>query len=115
MNSQRSPSPGPSPLARTLRNRRRSASTPSNSAAPPSGILSGGPFDEVPTPPIQLRWDPLPIPEAPTDFIDGLATIAGSGDPAAQAGVAVHAYPANANMQARYFYDADGELLLVPQ
>jgi homogentisate 1,2-dioxygenase len=28
-------------------------------------------FDEVPTPPNQLRWDPLPIPDAsqPTDFM----------------------------------------------
>src|SRR5260370_2235839 len=81
----------------------------------PSGLLRSGPFDEVPTPPNQLRWDPFPIPEAPTDYIDGLATIAGSGDPSAHAGVAVHAYTANANMHARYFYDADGELLLAPQ
>src|SRR5688500_13238784 len=29
-------------------------------------------FDEIPTPPHQLRWDPLPIPSEPTDFIDGL-------------------------------------------
>src|SRR5579863_8357206 len=29
-------------------------------------------FAEVPpTPPNQLRWDPLPMPDAPTDFIDG--------------------------------------------
>src|SRR6476659_3701325 len=25
-------------------------------------------FTEVPTPPNQLRWDPLPLPGAPTDF-----------------------------------------------
>ena len=81
----------------------------------PAGLLRSGPFDEVPTPPNQLRWDPFPIPEAPTDFVDGLTTIAGSGDPAAQTGVAVHIYAANANMQRRYFYNADGELLLVPQ
>ena len=81
----------------------------------PAGMLRSGPFDEVPTPPNQLRWDPFPIPEAPTDFIDGLTTIAGSGDPAVQTGVAVHIYAANVNMQRRYFYNADGELLLVPQ
>jgi homogentisate 1,2-dioxygenase len=81
----------------------------------PGGLLRGGPFDEIPTPPNQLRWDPFPIPEPPTDFVDGLITIAGSGDPATQTGVAVHVYAANASMQRRYFYNADGELLLVPQ
>src|SRR5262249_18578943 len=47
--------------------------------------------------------------------LDGLFTLAGSGDPAAQAGVAVHLYAANRSMKDRYFYDADGELMLVPQ
>ena len=32
-----------------------------------------------PTPPNQLRWDPLPMPDAPTDFVDGLVTMAGNG------------------------------------
>jgi homogentisate 1,2-dioxygenase len=78
-------------------------------------MVRSGPFTEVPTPPTQLRWDPFPIPDKPTDFVDGLVTIAGNGDPAMQIGVAVHAYAANRSMQGRYFYDADGELLLVPQ
>jgi homogentisate 1,2-dioxygenase len=80
-----------------------------------AGLLRSGPFDEVATPPNQLRWDPFPIPETATDFVSGLLTIAGSGDPASQTGVAVHVYAANTGMQARYFYNADGELLLVPQ
>jgi homogentisate 1,2-dioxygenase len=79
------------------------------------GLVRSGPFDEVPTPPNQLRWDPFPIPETATDFVDGLVTIAGNGDPAAQTGVAVHVYAANQSMEGRYFYDADGELLIVPQ
>jgi len=49
------------------------------------------------------------------DFLDGLVTIAGSGDAADQHGVAVHVYRANRPMENRYFYDADGELMLVPQ
>lgn len=72
-------------------------------------------FDAVPTPPNQLRWDPLPIPEAPTDFIDGLATMAGNGDPAAMMGCGIHVYAINRSMENRFFYDADGELLIVPQ
>src|SRR3989442_2188120 len=37
------------------------------------GQLRSGPFDEVETPPNRLRWDPLPLPPKPADFIDGLA------------------------------------------
>jgi homogentisate 1,2-dioxygenase len=72
-------------------------------------------FDEVPVSPNQLRWDPLPPPVAPTDFVDGLFTMAGNGSAAAQAGIGIHVYAANRSMQGRYFYDADGELLIVPQ
>ena len=80
-----------------------------------NGLLRSGPFTEADTPPNRLRWDPLPVPQKPTDFIDGLATMAGSGDPAAQAGIAVHVYRANRSMTQRYFSNADGELLIVPQ
>jgi homogentisate 1,2-dioxygenase len=80
-----------------------------------NGFLRSGPFAEVETPPSRLRWNPLPIPAKPTDFIDGLATMAGSGDPAAQAGIAVHVYRANRSMKDRYFSNADGEMLIVPQ
>ncbi|HYH05506.1 MAG TPA: homogentisate 1,2-dioxygenase [Thermoanaerobaculia bacterium] len=68
-----------------------------------------GAFDEVPVPPNQLRWDPLPIPSEPTDFIEGLTTIAGN------AGVGIHLYACNRPMEGRFFYDADGELLIVPE
>jgi len=72
-------------------------------------------FDETPATPNQLRWDPWPLPNAPTDFVDGLISIAGNGGAAAQAGIGIHIYVANRSMQGRYFYDADGELLIVPQ
>ncbi len=72
-------------------------------------------FGTEPVTPDQLRWDPLPIPARSTDFVDGLVTMAGNGSPAAQSGIGVHLYAANASMQGRYFYDADGELLIVPQ
>ena len=65
--------------------------------------------------PNQLRWSPLPMPSAPTDFIDGLFTMAGNGSAAAQSGVGIHLYAANRSMQGRYFYNADGEMLIVPQ
>jgi homogentisate 1,2-dioxygenase len=72
-------------------------------------------FETGPVTPDQLRWSPLPLPEAPTDFIDGLVTMAGNGSPSAQCGIGVHMYAANRDMQGRIFYDADGELLVVPQ
>jgi len=72
-------------------------------------------FEDVEAPPNQLRWSPLPIPAAATDFIQGLVTMAGNGDPHAQSGCAIYLYAANRSMEARAFYDADGELLLVPQ
>jgi homogentisate 1,2-dioxygenase len=73
-------------------------------------------FSDVPhTPPNQLRWDPLPMPAAPADFIDGWVTMAGNGAAEAMSGCAIHLYAANQPMTGRYFYDADGELLIVPQ
>lgn len=78
-------------------------------------LVRSGPFDEVPPTPNRLRWDPLPLPAEPTDFVDGLVTYAGNGDAATGAGIAIHLYAANRSMQGRVFYDADGELLIVPQ
>ena len=72
-------------------------------------------FGEGPVTPDQLRWNPLPLPAQPTDFVEGLFTMAGNGGPAALSGVGIHLYAANRDMQGRYFCDADGELLLVPQ
>ena len=66
-------------------------------------------FDEVATPPTQLRWSPLPFPDKRTDFVDGIVTMAGN------AACGIHMYMATASMVDRYFYDADGELLIVPQ
>jgi homogentisate 1,2-dioxygenase len=80
-----------------------------------AGLIRSAPFNEVPAPPNQLRWRPLPIPTVPTDFVAGLVTIGGNGDPGLQTGAAVHLYAANASMLDRFFYDADGELLLVPE
>jgi homogentisate 1,2-dioxygenase len=66
-------------------------------------------------PPNQLRWDPLPLPTVATDFVEGWVTMAGNGAPQAQSGNAIHLYACNRDMQGRYFYNADGELLILPQ
>jgi len=73
-------------------------------------------FAEVPpTPPNQLRWDASPMPTEPTDFVDGWVTMAGNGAAEAMSGCAIHLYAANCSMTDRFFYSADGELLIVPQ
>ncbi|TCZ84003.1 homogentisate 1,2-dioxygenase [Lysobacter sp. N42] len=74
-------------------------------------------FDTGPVSPDQMRWSPLPMPPEGerVDFLDGLFTMAGNGGASAGAGIGVHLYAANADMQGRWFYDADGELLIVPQ
>ena len=78
------------------------------------GLLRSAPFVEADATPNQLRWDRLPMPDKPTDFVDGLVTICGNGDGASW-GLSIHHYLANRSMEGRAFFDADGELLFVPQ
>ena len=75
-----------------------------------TGAASG-----VPAPPDPMRWHPVPIPDAPTDFIGGIRTVVVNGDADAQTGMAAHLYLANRSMQQRALVNADGEMLLVPQ
>ena len=77
--------------------------------------LASSPLEGAIVPPVQLRWDPFPIPVAKTDFIDGLLTIGVNGSLAGQSGTAIHLYLANSTMEDRYCLNADGELLIVPQ
>jgi homogentisate 1,2-dioxygenase len=79
------------------------------------GLVRSTPFDECVTSPNQLRWSPVPVPEQPTDFVEGIRTLAGNGDSDMHSGVAIHFYLANRSMKNRFFYNADGELLIVPQ
>ena len=78
-------------------------------------LFRSSPFDEVVATPNQLRWDPLLIPEEPTDFIQGITTIAGNGDSFSQTGIGIHIYACNKGMGDRFFYNADGEMLIVPE
>lgn len=80
-----------------------------------NGTFLSTPFDELPPTPNQLRWSPIPIPSEKVNFIDGIFTIGGNGDASVQNGVAIHLYGCNADMTDTFFYNADGELLVVPQ
>jgi homogentisate 1,2-dioxygenase len=64
----------------------------------------------------QLRWDPPPIPEGEElTFVTGMRTMTTAGDVYTQTGMAAHLYFATNSMANDYFYNADGELLVVPQ
>jgi homogentisate 1,2-dioxygenase len=84
-------------------------------ALPDAGLMRSGPFLEARVSPNQMRWDPLPMPDQPRDLIEGIVTMGGNGDPATQTGAAIHMYAANRSMAERFFYNADGEMLIVPQ
>ncbi len=79
------------------------------------GLIRTAPILEADCPPNVLRWDALPMPETPTDFIEGLVTVAANGDARSQVGIGIHVYRANTGMGQRVFYNADGEMLFVPQ
>jgi homogentisate 1,2-dioxygenase len=79
------------------------------------GLVRTAPCVEAEPSPNRLRWSPLPFPEEPCDFIDGLVTLGSNGDAAARNGIAIHLYRATRSMTDQAFYDADGELLIVPQ
>lgn len=65
-------------------------------------------------PPNQMRWSKLEIPPQKLDFIDGLTTMLGNGCASSLNGSAIHIYRANQSMH-RFFYNADGEMLIIPQ
>lgn len=79
------------------------------------GLLRSAPCNEVPSDPNLYRWDPMPEPKKPTDFVEGLVTVCVNGDALSRAGSAVHLYGFNRNMGQRFFYNADGDFLIVPQ
>ncbi|GFQ72832.1 homogentisate 1,2-dioxygenase [Trichonephila clavata] len=68
--------------------------------------------------PNQMRWMPFDIPEREleqVDFVEGIKTICGAGDPKIRHGVAIHVYLCNVSMEDKCFYNADGDFLIVPQ
>ncbi len=65
--------------------------------------------------PNQMRWNPLPIPTIPLDFVEGLRTICGVGSALEQRGLHIHLYAFNHAMGLRYLMNADGDFLFVLQ
>jgi len=76
-----------------------------------NGLLCSELADPTPN---RLRCDPLPMSEEPADFVSGLVTMLSNSDLDTGTGVSVHIYRTNRPM-GRVFWNADGELLIVPQ
>ncbi|MDG1479377.1 MAG: homogentisate 1,2-dioxygenase [Myxococcota bacterium] len=78
------------------------------------GRLVGQFHNGIPSPEV-MRFRPVPLPETPTDFLAGLTTFAGAGDPSTRRGAAIHLYAASADMTDAAFANIDGDLLVAPQ
>ena len=79
------------------------------------GLWRTAPGVEIEVPIAQMRWSPTPYPTEPTSFIEGVRTMTTSGDAATQTGMAAHVYVATRSMTDEVFWNADGELLILPQ
>jgi len=91
---------------------------PAIHAGPFSPMAAPGGFtgrfgDAVPTPE-PMRFRPTPLPTGDVDFLDGLHTFAGAGDPALRQGLAIHLFAANRDMS-RVLANIDGDLLIAPE
>lgn len=63
----------------------------------------------------QLRWSPPKAPTEPTTFVTGIRTMTIAGDVNTQGGMAASFFFINTSMEDEYFYNADAEMLVVPQ
>jgi homogentisate 1,2-dioxygenase len=62
-----------------------------------------------------LRWGPLPVLQEKLTFIEGIRTMTTAGDAKTHSGMAAHVYAFTADMEDEYFFNADGEMLIVPE
>src|ERR1700730_10516010 len=79
------------------------------------GLWRTAPCAEIDVPIAPMRWDPIAIPGENLSFIEGVRTVTTAGDAGTQAGMGAHLYLITRSMQDEYFYNADAEMLFVPQ
>ncbi len=81
-----------------------------------SGSFCTPPFDTPDFTPEAYRFHPRKSPSQPTDFVDGLFTVAGNGGgPVSGDGAAGHVYVITKSMNSRVFRNQDGDMLFIPQ
>jgi homogentisate 1,2-dioxygenase len=72
--------------------------------------------EEADVPIGQLRWGPVPIPDDHVTLVSGgLRTLTTAGDAETRTGMAAHLLLVTASMRNEYFFNADGEFLVVAQ
>ncbi len=82
----------------------------------PQGLVRTAPNREPHSLPLgALRWSAIPIPKELHTFIEGIKTITLAGDSDANTGMASHVYTCNQSMNEDYYFNADGEYLIVPE
>lgn len=79
------------------------------------GLWRTAPADQAHPPLAPMRWDPIAFPAKPATFLQGVATMTTCGDVSTQSGMAAHLYFISLSMVDEYFYNADGEMMFVPQ
>ncbi|XP_061171238.1 homogentisate 1,2-dioxygenase-like [Saccostrea echinata] len=72
-------------------------------------------WDEIDPNPNQMRWHPFDLPKKKLDFVQGLTTICGAGEPRTRHGVSVYIFTCNTSMSDSCLYNSDGDFLIVPQ
>jgi homogentisate 1,2-dioxygenase len=80
-----------------------------------AGLWRTAPCAELDMPLAPLRWDPIPLPQESVGFPEGIRTVTTAGDAGAQAGMGSHIYLVTRSMRDEYFYNADAEMMFVPQ
>ncbi|MFC7474054.1 homogentisate 1,2-dioxygenase [Dankookia sp. GCM10030260] len=80
-----------------------------------AGLWRTAPCAEVEMPIQPLRWNPIPVPAEGLGLLAGIRTITTAGDAATQSGMAAHIYLATRSMVDEVFYNADAEMLFIPQ
>jgi homogentisate 1,2-dioxygenase len=65
--------------------------------------------------PNQMRWNTMATDSAKQDFVSGIRTVCGAGSTQEHRGLHVHLYSFTESMGKKYFMDADGDFLFVPQ
>src|SRR6202021_1938788 len=94
---------------------RPAVKAPGRFAKVDAGLWRSAPCHEQEIVVQQLRWDPTPIPKAEMTFLQRVQTMTTAGDVNTQAGMAAHVFLITKSMVDQHFYNADGEMLFVPQ
>jgi len=79
------------------------------------GLWRTAPCFEHEMPIAPLRWGATPIPQEKLTFVQGVCTMTTAGDAGGMAGMGAHVYLVTQSMKDEYFYNADGEMMFVPQ